>query len=528
MAVLETIRNKFGILITVLIAVALLSFIVDPSTLFTSNNGEPVNNDITVAEINGYDVSYYDFHNAVQLHPSNKYPMLDSKIYRNYVHNQVMKDFISEYLYAQNAKDAGFNVDDKELAMLLSGDIYSEMVYVAMQGNVSHERLEELESNAQSDPADKARWDNFLNQVKNGRYIDKYNTYLINSSFETPLLAENTINNSNNLFDVEFVMVPFGSAVDSTIVVSDTEIADYYKSHMDRFVCPAFRDVEYILVEIDSEDETGMTERVDSVFSTIYDFETFTKAAIDNQYANLSTRLIKSSNTLQSVSNTESVTKWAFTESQGSISPIFNITDNDKSYMAIAYLANVDDTGYMPLNEMTESIRYELSVEKAVDKTLAEVTAKVNGLSDLEAIAAALGTEVSTKENMTFASNDFDQKFIGAVSVADKDVLSTPFKGSNGVYIYKVIGNSVGAFYTDADAKNTKTMYDNTYMGLYNYYLSQYINYEQTFNYYMNNLYSAEPVEITPDMEQFLRNYIPYDNPYTPNLVKDYTPLYNI
>ena len=33
MAVLETIRVKFGILITVLIAVALLSFIIDPSTL---------------------------------------------------------------------------------------------------------------------------------------------------------------------------------------------------------------------------------------------------------------------------------------------------------------------------------------------------------------------------------------------------------------------------------------------------------------------------------------------------------------
>ena len=33
MAVLETIRVKLGILITVLIAVALLSFIIDPSTL---------------------------------------------------------------------------------------------------------------------------------------------------------------------------------------------------------------------------------------------------------------------------------------------------------------------------------------------------------------------------------------------------------------------------------------------------------------------------------------------------------------
>ena len=59
MAVLETIRVKFGILITVLIAVALLSFIIDPSTLQSVSSS--MSSKYDVGEINGKSVSYTDF-----------------------------------------------------------------------------------------------------------------------------------------------------------------------------------------------------------------------------------------------------------------------------------------------------------------------------------------------------------------------------------------------------------------------------------------------------------------------------------
>ena len=59
MAVLETIRVKLGILITVLIAVALLSFIIDPSTLQSVSSS--MSSKYDVGEINGKSVSYNDF-----------------------------------------------------------------------------------------------------------------------------------------------------------------------------------------------------------------------------------------------------------------------------------------------------------------------------------------------------------------------------------------------------------------------------------------------------------------------------------
>ena len=59
MAILETIRVKFGIVITVLIAVALLSFIIDPSTLQSVTAS--MSSKYDVGEINGKSVYEIDF-----------------------------------------------------------------------------------------------------------------------------------------------------------------------------------------------------------------------------------------------------------------------------------------------------------------------------------------------------------------------------------------------------------------------------------------------------------------------------------
>ena len=64
MAVLETIRVKFGVVITALIAIALLSFIIDPTTL--QNVASSMSSKYDVGEIDGKSVSYVDFQKDVE------------------------------------------------------------------------------------------------------------------------------------------------------------------------------------------------------------------------------------------------------------------------------------------------------------------------------------------------------------------------------------------------------------------------------------------------------------------------------
>ena len=473
MAVLETIRNKFGILITVLIAVALLSFIVDPSSLLSvMNSGQVNNDDITVASINGHDVSYSDFNNDVQM-------LSNENVDRNIVRSQVLMNLIGEYLYTANAKAAGFNVSEKELAEILSGNISSDLV-ASILGPMTKSKLAEIEKSIQSDASGRAQaeWKNILSMVESDRYLQKYNQYLTNSAFENSLVAEDNIKNSNNVFDVEFVMVPFADAAEET--VTEDEVKAYYDAHKNLFKAPYTRSIDYMLVEIAEEDYNLAAVKVDSVFSQIKNAEDFHKAAIENDFFMESAVLTMGSNSLESVANTENVTKWAFKESEaGVVSTTFNINDEEKSYMVLALLTGANDTGYAPLEgEVVAAIEMVLANEKAADKKLAEVTEAVKGLDNLKDIAKELGTTVSTKENMTFASSDFDFKFTGAASVAEVGVLNAPLKGANGIYVYKVTDRSEESYYTEDDAKANKNMVDAYYMLRYNYYMNQMAMYQ--------------------------------------------------
>ena len=59
MAVLEKIRVKFGLAISIIIALALLSFIIDPNTV--SNAWQSLSSKTNVGVINGKGISYFDF-----------------------------------------------------------------------------------------------------------------------------------------------------------------------------------------------------------------------------------------------------------------------------------------------------------------------------------------------------------------------------------------------------------------------------------------------------------------------------------
>ena len=64
MAVLENIRVKLGVFITILIAISLLSFIVDPSTLSTTF--QRMSSDNKVGSMNGKNITYQDYYTAAQ------------------------------------------------------------------------------------------------------------------------------------------------------------------------------------------------------------------------------------------------------------------------------------------------------------------------------------------------------------------------------------------------------------------------------------------------------------------------------
>ena len=621
MAILETIRVKFGILISVLIAVALLSFIIDPSTIQSVSS---MSSKYDVGEIDGKSVSYTDFQAEIEkitaISEMNGNPVQGDEALAM-VRQQAWQQFINDYLFIPSAKAAGFNVGEEEMYQLLSGEMLSGILMQMFQGNLNKEVLMEIEAQVDADETGRMKlfWDNLLKAVNTDQFYAKYQSLFAKSSFNNALAVAEQVKGNNNTFDVEFVVVPFGFSQDSTIVVSDKEIKDYYTAHKDQYKQVASRDIEYIVIDIvpSADDITlannaiaaaydefktaenmktfllskserqlekrwykegelntlssdveafvkgarvgdvspifqngnsfyavkvmetaqvpeqvqvkytqagvegaaealaaaepqwisqmdgfedlmttavgqqitinGMLFEVvatqdpvakkrvailektaqpsDATRSACYakansvaskaggKYEGFKKAVEeDGLYAHPYNKMPESTSRLGSVEHTKEVTRWAFDAKVGEVSNIISI---DNKYYVVAALKGAHKEGFIPVEEVAARIRPVLYQQKAAEKKTAEVAEKINGLTDLAAVAEALGTTVSSKEGVTFASftsAGLDNKFIGAASVAEVGALNGPLQGNTGVYVYVVTDRSEGAFFTEDDA----------------------------------------------------------------------------
>ena len=183
-------------------------------------------------------------------------------------------------------------------------------------------------------------------------------------------------------------------------------------------------------------------------------YENFQKALTEEGvYAHPVNKMLESSDRLGAIDNTKEVTRWAFEAKKGQVSNIITVNNN---YFIIAALKGIHKEGYTSVEEVASSISNILYREKAGEKKAAEVAEKIVGLTDMQAIAEALGATVSTKEGVAFSSmtsQGLDPKFIGAASVAEDGKIYGPLTGNVGVYVYKVTGRDTGAFFTEEDAK---------------------------------------------------------------------------
>ena len=628
MAVLETIRVKFGIVITVLIAVALLSFIIDPTTLQSVSSS--MSSKYDVGNIDGKSVSYTDFQEE-----SDRFTVINevstgssaqNEEQQKAVRDAAWQSLIDKYLFIKNARKAGLNVGKEEMVAMMSGDIASPVfsqnqMFFDENGMFSKERLLEFVDYITTDESGRLKifWDYLQNTAMTQELYAKYMSLFTQSDYTNALELTEQIADNNNTFNVEFVMLPYGYAKDTTIVVSDKEIKKYYESHKKFYKQQASRDIEYVIFEVipsaedvaaankaltdvydefasadniktfllansdrpydahwykegelnsvakvvndyafgkekgiskvlsegdsfyavrvmesanvpeqvyvkfapaDSENvdsllnaaepqwipqtpgfEDVMTvkkgskatvnglvfqvldikdaaprkrvavlekkavagkETVNSYYSKANTLATMSagkydsfRSAVDSLgvYAHPVNKMLEGTDRLGSVENAKEVTRWAFDAKKGQVSNIITVNNN---YFIVAALKGIHKEGFTPVNEVSAQISNILYQEKLAQKKADEVAQKIAGLEDMQAVAEALGTTVSTKDGVAFSSmtaRELDPKFIGAASVAEDGKISGPVAGNIGVYVYKVTGRDTGAFFTEDDAK---------------------------------------------------------------------------
>lgn len=259
MAVLEKIRVKFGLAISIIIALALLSFIIDPSTLTSAV--QSMSKKYDVGNINGNAISYTDFQGDVEQFTRINEMLTGSSVQgeeaQKQIRNTAWQSLIDKYLFIKNAKAAGLAVGEDEMVALTTGDMVSPLLsqnysFLDANGNFDPDALVEFVKGIESDETGslKTYWNYLQNTIYTQQFYTKYGSLFTNSNVQNPLMKRNAIAENNTSTNVDFVMVPFSFATDSTIVISDNDIKNYYNNHKDFFKQNASRDIEYVVFEV--------------------------------------------------------------------------------------------------------------------------------------------------------------------------------------------------------------------------------------------------------------------------------------
>ena len=276
MAVLEKIRVKFGILISILIAVALLSFILDPQTL--SSASRMFSSDNQVGKMDGKSVSYQDFYEEYD-----KYTKLaemlgqgaNSEEAQSQLRDAAWQSIFDQQVFIPQAEKAGIFVSDAEMYDLTQGSQVSPVLaqqqpFLNENGTFSREAFVNFVQSIDADETGaSAQYYNFLeDEVYRTQLYTKYGSLISGSALQSDLEKSRLIEEGNTTADIDYILVSTGFVPDTSKNVSGEQIKKYYNEHKHLLKQPASRDIEYVMWEVvpSAEDVSATREEFDALY----------------------------------------------------------------------------------------------------------------------------------------------------------------------------------------------------------------------------------------------------------------------
>ena len=408
MAVLQKIRVKFGLAISIIIALALLSFIIDPSTLETALNS--MSSKYDVGQIAGKSVSYSDFQEDVDRYTTINQIMTGSSVQSEQAQKQIRdaawQELVDRYMFVKNAKAAGITVGDDELVDLTSGDNISPLIAQnpafadPQTGAFSVQKLLDFIEQAQEDESGQLKtfWSYLQNTVYNQAFYSKYGALFTGTSMDNALTLADAVNANNTTADVDYVLAMYPIAKDSTIEVSASEIKAYYKNHKNNFKRGASRDIEYVVFEVvpSAEDIESANNAISDVYDEFASTGNMKAFMLKNSERPLSEYWYKAGE-LSTVS--KEISDFVDGAAAGAVSPVYR---NGDSFFAAKVLAS-------------QPIADEISVKVVPAADAKEITPEL--LESLEAAEAMKMTQTYIIPGLEclFTAKDNEAQFIKTV-----------------------------------------------------------------------------------------------------------------
>ena len=374
-------REKFGVVISVIIALSLLYFIAPMDDLMTLF-GKPQN----VGEIAGTGISYEDFQNELNTFTTINEITTGSSAQNDQTQKQIQnaawQSLLDRYMFFKNCNAAGIHVSDAEVADLLAGEHVSPIIaqnplFADENGVFSADRVREINRMAEDDATLKTYWNYLKNTIRTQQYYSKYSALFTLTALENPVTLADAVAVGNTTADIELVTIPYGYSRDTTITVSSSEIKSYYKAHQNDYKQKASRDIEYVVFEVKpSQKDIAQTEKsINDILDEFDQTDNMKSFLLKNSDRNYSEYWYRKGE-LKTVC--PEVDDFAFSGAKG-VSPVYK---NGDSFFAARVMksANVPDSVYV------KHILFQgTDAKKEAEDVLAQLVKKPSQFSTLAA-----------------------------------------------------------------------------------------------------------------------------------------------
>ena len=390
MAVLEKIRVRFGLAISIIIALALLSFIIDPGTLQSAMQG--MSSKYDVGKIAGRAVRYTDYQEEVERFTTINEVTTGSSAHSEQQQRQIREaawqSFIDKFLFVKNAKDAGITVGSAELVDLTTGSNPSPMIAQMFGGPDGYDPQVLVDFVQNQVPGDETGrlqtfWNYLQTTVSTQQYYAKYGALFTASAYLNALEKADLLAKNNTTANVDYITVSYPYQDDSTVVVSKSEIKKYYKNHQNFYEQKANRDIEYVVFEVtpSADDVTVANEKVSAVYDEFGATTNMKAFLLRNSDRQLSNHWYKAGE-LSSINR--QVNDYVFSARNSAPSPIYSDSDNTFYTVRVLDTANLPDSVY---------VKHILLQGSEAGATAEEVLAKLRKGEKFSALAAEYSTD---------------------------------------------------------------------------------------------------------------------------------------
>lgn len=270
MATLNTLRTKFGIVLSVIIALALLAFILSLRTEmgFSGNNPK-------VGEIAGDKITYAEYYDEYEVTKSQNGGDAYDETAEERISAGAWQSLIARHAMTPGFEKLGLGVTDAERMSMLSGEhpspVYYSLFANPMTGEYDAAGVAQFLAEAENDPRISRMWDYINSQAVLNREITKYAGLVRGGAYVNSLEVGDGVHNANNTFSGRVVSCKYTTVADSLFTISNSELKRYYNEHKGSFKQQPSRSISYVLFDVDPtpEDMAAIENEVNGLASEL-------------------------------------------------------------------------------------------------------------------------------------------------------------------------------------------------------------------------------------------------------------------